>query len=63
MIEIPENILAGLYRIMCNIPFSMSGYEVYEDAIEGMKKSQEWVLKYGEENNIDSWHDENKTRN
>jgi hypothetical protein len=54
MIEVPEDVMKGLYRIMCSIPSSMSGMEVYHGAIDGMKNAQQWVLKYGEKNNIDS---------
>lgn len=54
MVEVPEEVLKGLYRIMCGIPYSMSGQEVYEESIPNMKESQQWVLDYGKKNNIDS---------
>ena len=52
-IEVPKEIMVGLYRIMCGVPYSMSGFEVYEEAIEGMKTAQKWILDYGEKNKID----------
>ena len=51
--EIPREVLEALYVIMCNVPFSMS-YEVYDEAIEPMKKAQRWVLDWGKLQNIDS---------
>ncbi len=53
-VQVPKDVLVGLYRIMCNIPYSMSGMEVYPEALDGMKKAQQWVLKYGNENSIDN---------
>jgi len=52
-VQVPKDVLKGLYRIMCNIPYSMSGYEVYEEAIPNMKEAQQWILEYGKENHID----------
>ncbi len=51
---VPESIMVGLYRIMCGLPYSMSGQEVYPAAIPNMQEAQRWVLEYGEANNIDS---------
>jgi len=53
-IEIPKNILKGLYRIMCGVSYSLSGYEVYDQAKPNMKEAHEWIIKYGKDNNIDS---------
>jgi hypothetical protein len=52
-IEVPEKIMTGLYRIMCGLPYSMSQFEVYDEAREGMREAQKWILKYGEEYKID----------
>ena len=52
-VQVPKEVLEGIYRIMCNIPYSMSGYEVYETAIPNMREAQKWILNYGKENKID----------
>jgi len=53
-VEVPKDILVGLFRIMCDVPSSFSSAEVYEEAKPGMKKSYDWIVEYGRENNIDS---------
>jgi len=52
-IEIPEELMIGLYVIMCNVPYWFSGYEVYEKAKENMSKAQKFILDWGRNNNID----------
>ncbi len=52
-IEVPKEIIVGLYHIMCGIPSTFSGAEVAEEAKDGMKKAQQYILDYGKENNID----------
>lgn len=53
-ISVPKDIMVGLFRIMCNIPYSMSGMEVYPEVIENMQTAQQWILTYGKTHNIDS---------
>lgn len=52
-IEVPKDIMIGLYRIMCGISKTFSGAEVYDEAKDGMVKAHEFIIKYGKENNID----------
>ena len=52
-IEVDREIMEGLFRIMSNISGSFSGYEVYNEAKPGMEKAREFILTWGDENNID----------
>jgi hypothetical protein len=54
-VEVPKDVLKGLYRIMCAVPYISKGsFEVYDEAILEMRKAQDWVIKYGKLNNIDT---------
>jgi len=52
-LEIPQEILVGLYRLLSGVPKSFSeSAEVYDSAKPGMKQAHEWVLDWGNKNNI-----------
>lgn len=53
-VEVPKEIMVGLYRIMCGISSNFSDAEVYDEAKQNMTDSLKWVIEYGEKNNIDS---------
>ena len=36
---------------MCGVSYSLSGYEVYDQAKPNMKEAHEWIIKYGNRNN------------
>lgn len=63
-VEVPKEILIGLYRIACGTTRNFSGHEVYEEAKCGMTKALDWILDYGEDNNIEmrGW-EEHKLKN
>jgi hypothetical protein len=52
--QVTKEIMDGLYRIMCNISPSFSGYEVYKEAIPSMTKAYEFIIEHGKTNNVDS---------
>lgn len=63
-VEIPKDILIGIYRIMCGVPSSLGNTEVYKEAIPGMQMARHWVLKYGSDQDIDMRGiEEHKNRN
>ena len=51
-VEVPIDIIKGIYRIMCGVSRPVSG-EVYPEAIPGMNKACDWIIKYGRDNKID----------
>lgn len=53
-VEVPKDILKGLFRIVSGIPGTMGGFEeVYQEAIPNMRDAYKWVLEYGRKHNID----------
>ena len=54
VLEIPVEVMTGLFRIMCGISSSFSGAEVYPNAIKGMEEAHKWIIEYGKKNNIES---------
>jgi hypothetical protein len=57
-IEVPKDIMIGLYLIMANISSTFSNYEVYDEAKSNMSEAYDFIIKYGHENNIEI-HGEN----
>lgn len=63
-VEVPKDVMIGLYRIMCGLSTSFSGAEVYDEALPGMAKAHKWVVNYGNDNNIEShgWDEHQKNK-
>ena len=57
--EVPQEILIGLYRIMCGVPYSFpDSAEVNDNAKPGMRDGMKWILDWGKNNNINMRGDE-----
>ena len=57
--EVPQEVLIGLYRIMCGVSYAYpDSAEVYDNAKPGMKDGMKWILDWGKNNNINSRGDE-----
>ena len=54
VVEVPKDIMIGLYRILAGVSSSFSGSEVYDTAKEGMSEAYKFVIEYGNNNNINS---------
>jgi hypothetical protein len=54
VVEVPKDIMIGLYRILAGLSGNFSGYEVYDTAKEGMNEAYKFVIEYGNNNNINS---------
>jgi len=52
-IKIPRDIMIGLCRIMAGTSANFNGYEVYPEAISGMKAAHKWVSEWCKTNKID----------
>jgi len=53
-IEISKETLRGLYIILCGVPYSHTGAEVYDEAIPVMEEAHQEILKLGREKGFDN---------
>ena len=53
-VKVPQEIMVGLFRVMCGVSYNQSGAEVDKSAIPNMEESIKWIIDWGKSNNIDS---------
>lgn len=52
--EITPEVLIGLYRIMCGVPYTIiDNSEVCPNVKPNMKESYKWIIEWGKRNNIE----------